>query len=179
LDTVEKTAGELRGKSFRMAAEIILQHHMKWLVETGCYRGGACDGESTLILGRLATACAGVLDSYDISQEHINRARQHADGCSVAFCVGDSVLNLGRRTDPISFAYLDSLDFDTGNPGPAQRHNLAEVGAILGKMEQPGAIMVDDCKLEHGGKNGLSHPFLLDHGWKMVFDDYQRLYTNF
>jgi hypothetical protein len=176
LDKVEKTAGELRGKSFRFAAEVILERKLKWLVETGCYRGGPCDGESTLILGQLARVNVGVLDSYDISEEHIKKAKEHAGHGNVVFTCADSVIALSKRLERIDFAYLDSLDFDTGNPGPAQRHQLAEVGAILGKMSPGSLIMVDDCKLVEGGKNGLSHAFLVDHGWKLVFDDYQRIY---
>jgi predicted O-methyltransferase YrrM len=182
IDAIEKLAGDLRGKSFRNAAHYILSLSLKRLVETGCYRGGPQDGESTLILANLAFQTGGVLDSYEINQDHINKATVHVrgehDDVAIHFHLGDSAMELAERTEPIDFAYLDSRDFEVNDPGPSQKHQLAEVMAILPKMAKPGIIMVDDCKLKHGGKNGLSHPVLLENGWKLVHDDYTRIYAN-
>lgn len=179
LDQIEQLAGPAqRGKSFRIAAQEILRWQWKFIIETGCYRGIGGDGESTLILADLSKQTGCLLDSYDINPDHIAAAKAHVPQ-GVVFHEGDSVSLLSRRVEPVNFAYLDSYDYSESDPRPSQLHQLAEVGAILGKLTCPGMVMCDDCALPHGGKNGLSDPFLLGHGWRCIFSGYQKIYTNY
>jgi predicted O-methyltransferase YrrM len=180
LDIIENLAGCQRDKSFRMAAEYAIAHNFRTFIETGCYRGIDADGQSTVILALLAASSveAGMFLSHDIDPEHIKMARLKCaqKGLDPAFACGDSVAMLSKLVFTVDFAYLDSYDFDANNHLPSQRHQLAEVGAILGKMAKPGLILLDDCDLPHGGKAGMSGPFLEERGWKCVYSAYQKVF---
>jgi predicted O-methyltransferase YrrM len=182
LDEVSRLAGALRGRTFRAAAKFVLRYRPRRLIETGCFRGIVEDGCSTLILARLKKELGQetIFESYEKAPEHVARAQrlvaEHGLGGQVTFIVGDSVENIGRSTpDKVGFAYLDSYDFEERDPLPSQRHQLAEAGAILGRMSEVSAILLDDCALPHGGKGGMAIPFLLEHGWKIVLQEYQTL----
>lgn len=182
LDRIETLAGCQRDKTFRTGAEFVLTHKLRWFVETGCYRGNPADGLSTLILAELAAANSGRLCSADINADAIESAKSMlasngADKHPVVFHNGDSVLFLSSWKLSVEFAYLDSFDHDPANPGPCQRHQLAEVGALLGKMTAPGAILLDDNVPETGGKTALSAAFLLERGWKLAAEGYQLLFV--
>lgn len=180
INRIRELAGPQRAESFAMAAGIILDHKMTRLIETGCYRGTPADGQSTLILALIAKQAGATFTSYEINRENIERAEEWMRGHGLFAFIheGDSVSVLSRVDGEFDFAYLDSFDHDPANPGPCQRHQLAEVGAILGKMATPGAILLDDADFESGGKVLLSSAFLLERGWNMVYSGYQRLFTN-
>lgn len=179
IDRIRQLAGCQRDKSFPVAAQYAIDHGFRHFIETGCYRGIDGDGQSTVILGMLAKHSKGLLHSYELNPDCIKRAE--AKACeyleNIQFICGDSVESLSRRIMDIQFAYLDSYDFSAENPMPSQRHQIAEVGAILGKMTRPGLILLDDCDLPHGGKGGLCVPFLEERGWKLIHKDYQRIYV--
>lgn len=180
LDHIEDLAGAHRAVTFRAAAEFILRHDLQKLVETGTYRG-LPEGNSTLILARLAEETGGLLVSYDIDPEAICQAEamvlDHRVRSWVHLVEGDSVTRLGARERPIQFAYLDSFDCGRGNDSAAQCHQLAEVGAILGKMDMPSAILLDDVDYPGGGKAALSAPFLESRGWRTLAKGYQQLFV--
>lgn len=181
LDRIEQLAGPQRGKTFRKAAEFILEHNCRRLVETGTYRGIPGDGQSTLILALLAKELAGELLSIELNSEPIAMAKTLLETNDLAQWVnlsqGDSVIGLSLQTEFIRFAYLDSYDHDPSNPGPCQRHQLAEIGAIYGKMVAPCAILLDDNVPETGGKTALSAAFLKERGWTLAAEAYQLLWT--
>lgn len=193
LEQVELLAGNTRQKSFRLAAEFIIRHKMRRIVETGCFRGQPAattqahienrghDGQSTVIFALLARELGCVFDSYDKDPNHVARARELLSlfglQDSANFHIGDSVIALSQRSEPIDFIYFDSFDHNPNNPLPCQLHQLAEVGAAHGKLQRPAGILLDDCKFATGGKAGLSDPFLRSRGWKLEFDGYQRLFT--
>lgn len=180
LNQVKDWAGCQRYTTFVKAAEFILDNRCNQFIETGCYRGIPEDGQSTLILALLAKqALGGLLTSFDDNPDHIALARNLLDDhklmpwCSFE-CI-DSVHGLSRRKQWVDFAYLDSLDHNPKDPLPCQAHQLAEVGAVLGKMHAPCAILVDDNVPESGGKVAQSVPFLQRNGWKIVVEEYQIL----
>ncbi len=180
LTRIEALAGCQRNHTFRLAADFALAHQMTRFIETGCYRGIDADGQSTVILALLAEHTHGWATSYEIDQNHLQLAKQKLAQHklnTMEFVDGDSVIELSKRGTPVDFAYLDSFDFWPDNPGPSQRHQLAEVGAILGKMNKPGLILLDDAGIAHGGKTGLSAPFLEERGWKLMASEYQRIYV--
>lgn len=181
LDRIETLAGCQRNKTFRKAAEFILEHNCRYIVETGCFRGNPADGQSTLILAMLAHELDGLVDSVDINSSSTDLARgllaEHHLRHRVRFSESDSVVALSHFSPPIRFCYLDSYDHEAKNPGPCQRHQLAELGAIYGKMVSPCAILLDDHVAETGGKTALSAAFLGDRGWKLEMEAYQMLWT--
>lgn len=183
LDTIETLAGVQRGKTFRAAAEFILSKSCHRIVETGCFRGITGDGQSTLIFAMLANELGGRFDTIDLNPDHIAKARDFlassgVDLNRVGFQNSDSVTLLSSLPiGSVCFAYLDSFDHDPGNPGPCQRHELAEIGAILGKMATPSGILLDDCIPETGGKTLLGSKFLEERGWRLAASGYQLLYV--
>lgn len=191
LNEIESIAGDLRGKTFRAAAEWLIAHSslLGLMMETGSYRGPS-DGHSTLIFAKLAELIDWEFYSLDIDREITNKAeslltdRMGAHG-KTQFVTGDSLatihnalqlLNAGRG--PIRFAYFDSADHDPNNPSRSQRHQLAEVGCTVGLMVPPCAILMDDNIPETGGKTKLSMAFLEDLGWIKKAEGYQLFYVN-
>lgn len=183
LDKIRTLSGELRAETFQAAAKFILEHDCQFILETGCYRGIPADGQSTVIFGLLAKETGGQFHSYEISQDSLSRASLLAAthglrAEDISFHHMDSVFGLSAlRPASVRFAYLDSFDHDPNNPGQSQRHELAEIGAILGKMLAPCAILLDDCIPETGGKTLLGSKFLEDQGWKLRASGYQLFYT--
>lgn len=186
LAQVEKLAGPQRNKTFRAAAEWILQYRDKSqsfsIVETGCYRGIPADGQSTVIFATIAKHVFCSFKSLELDANHIEQAKAHlaANGHNpneTAWWQGDSVVRL-RHVDFIDFLYVDSFDCDLKDPFPSQRHQLAEVGAAYGAFRFPAAILMDDCVKDcHGGKTGMSAAFLKERGWKLAAEGYQLLFT--
>ena len=150
------------------------------MIETGCYRGTDPYSSSTFILGHLANILKTQLISIDINIEHIASAealmKKEGLSESVICGCGDSVLSLGRIFGPIEFLYLDSLDFEKDRPIVCQRHQLAELGAALGKFNPGATLLLDDYQLLERGKCGLSVDFLAERGFKPTLIDYQVLY---
>lgn len=185
LEEVERLAGDQRKSTFRAAAEFIAQHNCHNIIETGCYRGQPADGRSTLILAMLAKYVRGHLYSFDITRTHVHQARelvtQYGLTAFATIEVRDSVEALGewnpKLSGGIGFAYLDSYDHDASNPLPCQRHELAEIGAILGKMTPTAAILLDDADFPSGGKTGMGAPFLESRGWRLAAKGYQLLFV--
>jgi predicted O-methyltransferase YrrM len=179
LDDVERLAGAMRAKTMRGAAEFILQNAPMVLVETGSFRGYETDGNSTRIFGMLAREMGTKLISCEVDPEHIRKAIEHTTHLAqwIDFRQGDAVTMLSQLQGNIGFAYLDSLDHDEQNPGPCQRHQLAELAALYGKLKTPCAVLMDDNVAPTGGKPALAKLFLEDRGWKKQMEDYQLLYA--
>lgn len=181
LKDIERLAGSQRAKTFRAAAEWIINNDAGLITETGCFRGADCDGMSTLILAKLAKEVSGILTSYDISEKHIQASQsllqQHSLDTLWDFTLGDSVFWLSKMAGTIDFLYLDSFDHDPNNPGPCQRHQLAELGAAYGKLYPKScAILLDDVDKVSGGKTLLSSAFLLERGWTLACESELQLF---
>lgn len=178
LDTIDRFAGSLRAKTFRAAAEWVLQHDNRPIVETGTFHGDESQGNSTFILGLLAKAMNTTLYSVDLNEQHSKIAQQKFEHMpNIQFRVADSVRYLsGMRELPV-LLYLDSYDHDAKNPLPCQIHQCAEIGAAYGKLVRPCAVLLDDNAFEDGGKTALTKMFLEERGWKKVIESYQVLYV--
>ena len=85
---------------------------------------------------------------------------------------------LRRFCQPIGLLYLDSYDYSEKRVDACQRHQLAELGAAIGKLDIQGAlVLIDDCDLPNGGKGRLSQAYLEDLGnWEKIHDGYQALW---
>lgn len=179
LTRIEQLAGPARAKTFCAAAEFVLhQDNNRILIETGCYRGIPQDGQSTLLLGLLAQHMNTWLVSIDIEANHLAKAQalvKDMPAQCFEFKHGDSVVELSALQRNPVLVYLDSFDHDPNNPGPCQRHQLAEVGAIYGKLLRPCAVLLDDNEFKSGGKTLLAKTFLQERGWKTAMEGYQIL----
>lgn len=176
-----KLVGDLafpqRSKTMVQAVKLAMESQAQCMVETGCIRGWAGDGQSTLILAMYAcrTENGFAVDTFDTSETHITNCQGWLGpfNAYVEFNHIDSVTGLGQHQKPIDFAYLDSYDYNSTNPRECQLHQLAEVGAIYGKLTEKAIIVMDDANLQGGGKVAMSRDFLKSRGWKEVANDYQ------
>lgn len=180
IERITVLAEPLRAPTFVAAAEFVLQLEKPVLTETGCYRGCDADGQSTSILSLLARETGGSFASFELHQHNIDKALLHLkqldlDGF-VTFTCGDSAETLKQIVRPVSFAYLDSYDYEEAKAQDAQNHQLKEVEILLPKMAEKSAFLLDDCDLPHGGKAGLSVPKILEAGYKETMTQYQRLF---
>lgn len=181
-ERVSAYAGDLRRPSFMLTLALAKCMGVKYIVETGTIRTkDAPDGQSTRIFAEYARLTGAKFYSIDLNPNHIAMSKSEVGELLpyVEHICDDSVAWLSRCAWPIDLLYLDSYDFDFDNPGPSQRHELAEIGAAYGKIRQPAAILLDDCAVENEGKGYLGTRFLQDRGWKLVLDAYQRLFINF
>jgi hypothetical protein len=149
------------------------------IVETGCIRGWGGDGQSTLILAMLAVRLHSKFESFDISAQHVSNAQKWLGEFQdvVRWHTQDSVAGLSQLQGVVNLVYLDSYDYDAGNPVPCQLHQLAEVGAIYGKLAENAVIVMDDAGLNHGGKVAMAVDFLKQNGWKEIAIAYQVILT--
>jgi len=183
VERILRYAGELRG--FSMLVTILLAKSIgaTRVVETGTLRRpDSPDGQSTKIFAEYARWVGGKFYSVDISSEAIAVSKQEVGEellPYVQYVCEDSVSWLSRFQDSIDLLYLDSYDFDESDPGPAQWHELAELGAAYGKLSNPALILLDDCAVAFEGKGYLGTRFLKNRGWKLVLDGYQRLFFNY
>lgn len=174
-----KLVGELaypqRAATMVRAVTLAKGRGVKHIVETGCIRGWAGDGQSTLILAMLAVRLQGTLETFDINSWHITQAQKWLGPFRdhVTWSIGDSVTGLSLLQYPIEFVYLDSYDYSAANPRPCQLHQLAEVGAVYGKLADNALLMMDDASLDGGGKVAMAVDFLKSNGWKIDASEYQ------
>jgi len=178
LSTIETLAGDLRAKTFRAAAEFVLQHDNRPIIECGCFRGEVSEGQSTLILGLLASAMNTQLISVDWNNDNIEKARaavKHLPHVTFRLC--DSVRFLSAERQLPVLLYLDSYDYSKENPLPCQIHQACEVGAAYGKLVRPCCVLLDDHITGTGGKTLLSSMFLKERGWRLAAEGYQLLYV--
>lgn len=168
-----------RYSTFRYALNEMTVRKLKYIVETGTARNGGMncsgDGCSTLIWSDWAKRFGGYVYSVDIDPEALRQSKQ-ACGCyfsNVEFICSDSVDYLRCFGKKIDFLYLDSYDYDIGNPGPSQQHHLNEIIAAYPVLHENSIVMIDDCGLPEAGKGKLVIAFLLERGWKIAMSGYQ------
>lgn len=177
LDLVGKLAGGQRRHTFKRAVELALERGVKEFVETGCYRGIDDDGQSTVIFAAVAAEVCGRFISVDLSEEHVARANAKVPSGPREIVCRDSVEYLSHRTKEIGLLYLDSYDYYHGDPLPSQIHQVAEIGAAWAKLAPNAIVLLDDCNIPGGGKGLLTSRFLLERGFTLVEDSYQKLFV--
>lgn len=168
-----------RFTAFILALEMLQQRNSQILVETGTARGGdhnfIGDGGSTIIFGNWATEHDAILFSVDLDPLAILQAQAPTEAYkeNIQFVCQDSIEYLKNFSQPIDFLYLDSFDFEIGNPIPSQQHHLKELEAAYPKLHKNSIVMIDDCALPDDGKGKLVIDYLLERGWKVAFNGYQ------
>lgn len=168
-----------RYSTFKQVLDLMEQRSVKVILETGTARCGASnfagDGGSTIIWGNWANDHKAQVYSVDIDSYALSCASQatKAYNSNIRFVQQDSITFLRDFKGTIDLLYLDSFDFDLQNPTPSQEHHLKEIIAVYPHLHQNTIIMIDDCKLPHGGKGKLVIAYLLERGWKIIANQYQ------
>ncbi len=169
----------MRYNTFKIALKLLSEREAKTIVETGTARAGAewclTDGGSTLIFGNWANDNGATLYSIDIDKDALLKA-ERALGAAVSytrFVHSDSIQFLHKFDQSIDFLYLDSFDFEIGNPISSQKHHLEEIMAAYPLLTENSIVMIDDCDLPHGGKGKFAIIFLQRMGWKIMAEGYQ------
>lgn len=149
------------------------------IVETGTLRDSTMGGgHSTYKFAEFATRFGGKVYTVDISEEGMNVSRlatyQFRD--VVSYHTMDSVQFLHDFSETIDFLYLDSFDSSPGQEEEASQHQLNEIKEAMPKLAEQAIVLLDDAALPNGGKTRYSPEFLESHGFKLLIDDYQKLY---
>jgi hypothetical protein len=150
------------------------------MVETGCIRaeedwGGA--GFSTYFFGAAIERHGGRLHSVDFSPGHASFAEQwtRCFGSTVVVHVQHSHDFLRGWQGPIDVFLSDSADVGTDG---YQDSCLVECQLAAPHVQPDGLIAIDDCVWNDGtwtGKGALAVPWLLEHGWRILYSGYQTL----
>ena len=148
------------------------------VVETGTIRseedfGGA--GFFTYVAGTFVHRQGGKLHSVDLSPDNVEFARTWTAvfGDAVTIHRGDSAAFLKTFAEAIDVLYLDSLD--TTEPRHAS-HCQQELEAVLANLHDRSLICIDDTPWQAGafiGKGATAVPWLLNHGWRILYAGYQ------
>lgn len=168
-----------RYHTFLSSLNLLCTRHSPVIVETGTARAGSrwcdSDGCSTLIFADWVKNHGGEFYSVDISEANLqNAADALGDARLFAHLVhSDSIPFLSNFSRPIDFLYLDSYDYEYGNPNPSQQHHLKEIVAAYPWLTPTSIVMIDDCALPEGGKGKLVIAYLQERGWKVLVEGYQ------
>lgn len=180
-------AGHLRESNFNFIESYIKDNAVSVAIETGTIRGVpekfnyyAGDGLSTVIFAYLSKKYS--FDFYSVDKENycIEQSQKIVSqfGLSdyVKYVNCDSVEFLKNFHSHIDILYLDSYDFAEGEEFNSQRHQLQEIINSQTKIKKNGIVFLDDCGIRDGGKCGFSSRFLTNNGYKIVKENYQRIY---
>jgi hypothetical protein len=169
-----------RNISFTKALSRLSSIENPQILETGCIRqeedwDGA--GFSTFIFGHFAHYNDGKLYSVDMDEENCKFAKKWIDqfGDAVSIYTSRSEEFLESFTQPIDLFYADSADEGTPN---FEEICLREVQLIQKNMRENSMILIDDTREKIGslvGKGKLAVPWLVENGWKVLYNSYQQL----
>lgn len=182
IEQIKTITGKPRLESFEIVARYVMEHadDIHLMVETGCYRGNGGDGGSTKIFALLAREIGADFTSVDLDEEHVKLARQFLTPellKKANIVVDDSVHYLSVNQRQINILYLDSYDYNAGDPLPCQMHQLAEFGAAYGKLSEHCLVLLDDNVEGTGGKTKLAAQFIESKGFTKIYENYQIIFT--
>jgi len=141
------------------------------IVETGTTRGtlggGArLDGWATLAWGWYAKTHGACVYTIDLLEEALRQCREITKEYEgfIEYVQGNAAAAIeALDVKVIDLLYLDSSD----DPQDA----MAELKAAYIRLRRDSIVMVDDTRLNPmWGKGTVVHPWLLDHGWRVVFE---------
>jgi len=167
------------------------------VIETGAM--WSIQGAFTLVFADLIkNYTGGKIITIDISEEHLNRAKENTKDFSdvIEYILSDSVEYLSSLTketmSDIDLLYLDSFDLDALDPLPSEIHHLRELLAVYKHLRQDSIIGVDDNLMPGNwmewrfpdgqvtrveatnriiGKGTLTDRYLRDLNWNRFNDD--------
>lgn len=149
----------------------------KWDWSAGCF---------TRVLGEFIQGTDILFESVDLMEAHINRSKKMTEEFSnIKHYHMSSEEYLNNITEKIDFLYLDTGDVTPIEP-TAKLH-LREVKILIEKnlISENGIILIDDVKniqskkqdSSEYGKAKYSIPYLQEHGYKIIMDEYQVVLT--
>lgn len=165
-----------RWRTFQMAINWFVQTGGLNIVETGCIRDKSYqDGASTRLFADLVKKVIGArFWSVDIEPRHVELARSFVPPHErIELCVGDSIEFLKAFNNRIDLLYLDSFDYNRGDPGPAQLHALKEMQVVFPNLSPKACVLIDDNDPVGGGKGELAKKFLAEHDFVCLMDHFQ------
>ncbi|MFY0629389.1 MAG: class I SAM-dependent methyltransferase [Flavobacteriaceae bacterium] len=174
-----------RRATFRKTLELLNERNVKVLVETGTSRKGLKatrgDGAATIVFGKWASQNKAKLFSVDISEESVSESRNEVKNQGlddvVTVYLSDSIAFLNDFKEPVDFLYLDSYDYSSVKEVQvkSQEHHLKEFKAIESRLHDKTIVLIDDCRLEGGGKGKMAIEYMLQKDWKILVEAYQVL----
>jgi len=169
-----------RAESFAMMLNHVGNIDNPLIVETGCARqedNFEGDGMSTTIFDTFVDYHGGDFYSVDINPENVRFATAKSKKANI-FC-GDSVSFLYYQSQAwmaqnrkIDLLYLDSFDFDMGNPHPSSLHHIFELTAIM-PCQKPGTMICVDDNFDTVGKGGYVKEFMNLINKDRIYSGYQ------
>lgn len=176
-----KTLSGSRFTSFKKALELLFArtNYSCLIVETGTIRGhkdwGA--GCSTRLFGEFVHKFGGRFITVDASSKMIKLSKSIMRRWphTVEWVCQDSVQFLQTFKGTIDLLYLDSLDYKSSDPLPAQNHALEEIKAALPILTDTSIVLIDDNNDHGGGKSKLAKAFLIENGWIELINAKQSL----
>jgi len=169
-----------RNQSFTKVLNILNKTYSRpiTIVETGCIRNTTDearfgDGWSTLNWEYYAKQTNSKVFVVDIDENHLNKAKQIVEPSKyITYIQDDSVSYLRDFLFKIDVLFLDSYDYcgDAENVKKCHMHSLNEILAAWDKLNDLCFILIDDVFNDSwDGKGKLSIPYLLDHGFVLVY----------
>jgi hypothetical protein len=124
------------------------------------------------------------IHTVDIVPSHIDRCKIMTQDFSslIHYHVKDSVDFLKDFSGKIDLLYLDTGDMTPIEPSTLLQLEEAKIIVERDLISEKGLILIDDVKnrtprkfgdLSDLGKSKYSLPFLLDHGFEIIMDEYQ------
>jgi hypothetical protein len=161
-----------RKHTMQEAMALAILNGTKGIVETGCIRNWAGDGQSTLILATLAIRIGATFHSIDNRPECIKAAQEWLGELAetVIWHTADSEQELKGWSTQIDLLYLDSMDCKHEDPVPSQVHQRREITHAYPHLTRKSVVLMDDADFEHGGKTKLAKEFLLERDWRVEAD---------
>lgn len=191
------------GRVFERAEQYLDQIDPGAWVEIGTSRNG--DDGSTKILATWAQDHGTTLTTIDVDPDYCAQvASWNLPKTQVINATGEHYLRHRAYSEPrIGFLYLDNFDWDwhpekteafvqeqqqrylrfglTMTNVNSQRAHLAQAILALGHMSEQSLIVCDDTWFNpwwghYSGKSGSAIPYLLDHGYQVLYTEEQPVY---
>jgi predicted O-methyltransferase YrrM len=177
-----KDKSSFRFDSYRMALRLLYERSDEpRVLETGTVRQlndwGA--GYSTYIFGECMSQFGGSLISIDNNSNHLDISKQLTKEfeSKITYVLSDSFDYLERFKEELDLVYLDSLDCPIdGDATVAQEHNLREFILVEPRLKDTSLILIDDVNFDNGGKARLTHKYLRDNDYRLLFQNQQSLW---
>lgn len=189
IEYFDKYQNKLGGRFVTFKTALMMLQQIKnspVIVETGCLRadGDWGGGQSTYIFGEYVQLHGGSFYSVDINPDNVAMAQFVCQGLPVNYTIADSVGYLQAwNQGKIDLLYLDSLDYVLDNNHQqakmSQQHQLAEIEAIWGQLNDKAIVLLDDVDFLGGGKSRLSENFLKKNGAINVYRSQQAVWLKY
>ena len=178
-----KDKSSFRFETFRLALKNIYERvEFPLIFETGTVRvendfGG---GYSTYIFGECISLFGGKLITVDNNSTNIETSKRLTKNfaSNITYILDDSLRVIENYNEKIDLLYLDSFDCPIeGDASESQNHNLKEFKLAEHKLKENSIILIDDVNFSNGGKARLTHEYLENNKYKLIYSNQQSLWV--